>query len=42
MKSPTAAFGPADRAFLIVPVTGAFLSDVVNVLVITAAIHLMR
>ena len=42
MKSLTSAFGPAPKAFLIVPVTGAFLSDVVNVLVITVFINLMR
>jgi ESS family glutamate:Na+ symporter len=36
MKSLVNAYGPAPRAFLVVPVTGAFLSDVLNVLVITA------
>ena len=42
MKSLTGAFGPAPKAFLVVPVTGAFLSDVLNVLVITAFINLVR
>jgi ESS family glutamate:Na+ symporter len=34
MRSLERAFGPAPRAFLIVPVTGAFLSDVLNVAII--------
>jgi ESS family glutamate:Na+ symporter len=41
MKSLTHAFGPAPKAFLIVPVTGAFLSDVINVMVITTFINVM-
>jgi ESS family glutamate:Na+ symporter len=42
MKSLANAFGPAPRAFLIVPVTGAFLSDVLNVLVITLFLNFVR
>jgi glutamate:Na+ symporter, ESS family len=42
IKSLSNAFGPAPKAFLVVPVTGAFLSDVMNVLVITAFINLLR
>lgn len=39
MQSLTRRFGPAPKAFLIVPVTGAFLSDVINIAIITVFIN---
>ena len=38
----TARFGPAPRAFLIVPIVGAFLIDFTNALVTTLALNLLR
>ena len=38
----TRKHGPAPRAFLVVPLVGAFLIDFTNALIITAAINLLR
>lgn len=38
----TARFGPAQRAFLIVPIVGAFLSDFANAILTTTALNLLR
>jgi ESS family glutamate:Na+ symporter len=42
MRELTAQHGPAPRAFLIVPIVGAFLIDFTNALVTTAALNLLR
>jgi glutamate:Na+ symporter, ESS family len=42
MESLAEKYGPAPRAFLVVPMVGAFFVDVVNNLAITAAINLLR
>lgn len=42
MRELTARHGPAPRAFLIVPIVGAFLIDFTNALVTTAALNLLR
>lgn len=42
MRELTARFGPAPRAFLIVPIVGAFLIDFTNALVTTLALNLLR
>jgi ESS family glutamate:Na+ symporter len=40
MKSLIEKYGPAPRAFLVVPLVGAFLIDFTNALVITAFLNL--
>ncbi len=35
-------FGPAPRAFLVVPIVGSFLIDLVNAVNITAFLNLLR
>jgi ESS family glutamate:Na+ symporter len=35
-------FGPAPRAFIVVPLVGAFLIDFTNAVVITALVNLVR
>ena len=42
MNSLVERFGPAPRAFLVVPMVGAFFIDFTNALVITAYINLIR
>jgi len=42
MKSLVESFGPAPRAFLVVPIVGAFLSDLTNALNITVFLNLLR
>jgi hypothetical protein len=42
MRVLVARFGPAPRAFLIVPIVGAFLIDFLNALVTTAALNFFR
>ncbi|HOC54452.1 MAG TPA: sodium/glutamate symporter [Verrucomicrobiota bacterium] len=42
MKALVESFGPAPRAFLVVPVVGAFLIDFVNALNITFFINLLK
>lgn len=42
MQSITSRFGPSHKAFLIVPLSGAFLVDLVNLAAITGAIDLIR
>ena len=42
MKTLVEKFGPAPRAFLIVPVVGAFLIDFPNALIITIFINLYK
>lgn len=42
MQSVTSRFGPSHKAFLIVPLCGAFLVDLVNLAVITGAIDLIK
>ena len=42
MRELAARFGPAPRAFLIVPIVGAFLIDFTNALVTTLALNLLR
>jgi glutamate:Na+ symporter, ESS family len=42
MKALVESFGPAPRAFLVVPVVGAFLIDFVNAVNITAFINLLK
>ncbi|MFM7751697.1 MAG: sodium/glutamate symporter [Opitutaceae bacterium] len=42
MREITARFGPAPRAFLIVPIVGAFLIDFTNASVTTLALNLLR
>lgn len=42
MQSVTETFGPSHRAFLIVPLVGAFFVDLINLGVITAAINLLK
>jgi glutamate:Na+ symporter, ESS family len=38
----TQKYGPAPRAFVVVPLVGAFLIDFTNALIITAAVNLLR
>jgi ESS family glutamate:Na+ symporter len=42
MESLAEKYGPAPRAFLVVPMVGAFFIDVVNNLAITAALNFLR
>jgi len=42
MKSLVESFGPAPRAFLVVPIVGAFLIDFLNALNITGFINLVK
>ena len=42
MKALVESFGPAPRAFLVVPVVGAFLIDFVNAVNITFFINLLK
>ncbi len=42
MKAITERFGPAPRAFLVVPMVGAFFIDFTNGLIITAFINLVK
>jgi ESS family glutamate:Na+ symporter len=35
-------YGPAPRAFLVVPIVGAFFIDFTNALIITACLNLLR
>jgi len=42
MKSLVESFGPAPRAFLVVPIVGAFLIDLTNALNITLFLNLLR
>jgi glutamate:Na+ symporter, ESS family len=42
MRSIVERFGPAPRAFLVVPMVGAFFIDFSNALIITAYINLIR
>ncbi len=42
MRVLTARFGPAPRAFLIVPIVGAFLIDFANALLTTSALNFLR
>jgi ESS family glutamate:Na+ symporter len=42
MKSITERFGPAPRAFLVVPMVGAFFIDFTNGLIITAFINFVK
>jgi ESS family glutamate:Na+ symporter len=38
----SAKYGPAPRAFLVVPIVGAFLIDFTNAMVITAMANFLR
>jgi ESS family glutamate:Na+ symporter len=42
MTAITERFGPAPRAFLVVPMVGAFFIDFTNGLIITAFINFVR
>ena len=42
MKTLTEHYGPAERAFLVVPITGTFLIDLVNAVNITVFLNLQR
>jgi ESS family glutamate:Na+ symporter len=42
MKTIVAKYGAAPRAFLVVPLVGAFFIDYVNALVITVFANLMK
>jgi len=42
MKTIVGRYGPAPRAFLVVPLVGAFFIDYVNALVITVFVNLMK
>ncbi len=42
MKALVESFGPAPRAFLVVPIVGSFLIDLLNALNITAFINLVK
>jgi ESS family glutamate:Na+ symporter len=42
MKAITDRFGPAPRAFLVVPMVGAFFIDLSNSLIITAYINFVK
>ncbi len=42
MKALTEAFGPSPKAFLVVPIVGAFLADFVNALNITFFLNLLK
>ncbi len=40
MQAITRRYGPAPQSFIVVPVTGAFLFDIINVVVLTTMISL--
>jgi len=40
MKTLTEHYGPAERAFLVVPITGTFLIDLFNAINITVFLNL--
>jgi ESS family glutamate:Na+ symporter len=42
MRSLVERYGPAPRAFLVVPMVGAFFIDFVNALMITTAVNLFK
>lgn len=42
MRSLVERYGPAPRAFLVVPMVGAFFIDVVNALMITAIVNMLK
>jgi ESS family glutamate:Na+ symporter len=42
MKALVERFGPAPRAFLVLPIVGAFLIDFVNAMNITACLNLLK
>lgn len=42
MRAVTARFGPAPRAFLVVPLVGAFFVDFANALIITGFVNWLR
>ncbi|MCX7826944.1 MAG: sodium:glutamate symporter, partial [Verrucomicrobiae bacterium] len=42
MKALVENFGPAPRAFLVVPIVGAFLIDFVNATMITFFINVLK
>ena len=42
MESIVEKFGPAPRAFLVVPMVGAFFIDFTNALIITTFINLVQ
>jgi ESS family glutamate:Na+ symporter len=42
MKTIVAKFGPSPRAFLVVPMVGAFFIDFVNALIITLFVNWLR
>jgi ESS family glutamate:Na+ symporter len=42
MRSLEERFGPAPRAFLVVPMVGAFFIDFTNAIIITTFINLIR
>jgi ESS family glutamate:Na+ symporter len=42
MEAITRKFGPAPRAFLVVPMVGAFFIDFTNAVIITVFMNLFR
>jgi ESS family glutamate:Na+ symporter len=42
MRALVARFGPAPRAFLVVPLVGGFFIDFVNALIITLFLNWLR
>lgn len=42
MRVMAQRYGPAPKAFLIVPIVGAFLIDFANAMLTTAALNLLR
>jgi glutamate:Na+ symporter, ESS family len=42
MRALVARFGPAPRAFLVVPLVGAFFIDFTNALIITLFVNWLR
>jgi ESS family glutamate:Na+ symporter len=42
MRSLVERYGPAPRAFLVVPMVGAFFIDVVNAVMITAIVNMLK
>ena len=42
MRTLAGRFGPAPRAFLVVPLVGAFFIDFINALVITGFVNWLR
>lgn len=41
MQSVTSRFGPSHKAFLIVPVVGAFFIDFVNALILSGFVNVL-